>query len=192
VIPRHQANTGLVGDPGDREIGKTRVHRGGAETRRNQEIETGELMKKHSAVSTVVAVAMLSVCGFAFQGGSAQPQQNKVATQERAPAKAPQKAQAKATAPIQTFMGVISDGQCAAKGSHKEIMNKARVNTAANCVRGCARRYGYVLYDPATKKIYKLNDQERPAELAGKRAKIKGALNKETQTIFVSSIEPGI
>jgi hypothetical protein len=141
-------------------------------------------MKKQSAVSAVVVVVMLSVCSFAFQGTAPQtPAQPK-------PAQAPAKASAKATAPIQTFAGVISDGQCALKGSHKEIMQKARVNTAANCVKGCARRYGYVLYDPATKKIYKLNDQERPAELAGKRVKIKGALNRETQTIFVSSIEP--
>ncbi len=138
-------------------------------------------MKKHSAVSAAVAIAVLSVSGFAFQGTAAQSNVQK----------APQKAPAKATAPIQTFVGVISDGQCALKG-HKEIMKKARVNTAANCVKGCARRYGYVLYDPATKKVYKLNDQERPAELAGKKVKIKGALNKETQTIFVSSIEPGI
>jgi len=141
-------------------------------------------MKRHSAIGAVVAVATLSACSFAFQGAapqtSAQPK----------PPQAPAKASAKATAPIQTFVGVISDGQCAVKGSHKEIMQKARVNTAANCVRGCARRHGYVLYDPATKKIYKLNDQERPAELAGKRVKIKGALNRETQTIFVSSLEP--
>ena len=63
---------------------------------------------------------------------------------------------------------------------------------AANCVKGCARRYGYVLYVPSTRKIYKLSDQERPAELAAKRVKIKGALNKATQTIYVSSIEPVI
>ena len=102
----------------------------------------------------------------------------------------PQKAPAKAAAPIQTFVGVISDGQCAVKGSHKEVMAKAKVNTAANCVKGCARRYGYVLYVPATKKIYKLSDQERPAELAAKKVRIKGALDKATQTIYVSSIEP--
>jgi len=42
---------------------------------------------------------------------------------------------------------------------------------------------------PATKKIYKLSDQERPAELAAKRVKIKGRLDKATQTIYVSSIE---
>jgi hypothetical protein len=133
-------------------------------------------MKKYSAVSAMVAIAVLSVCSFAFQGAPSQPK--------------PQKAPAKAKAPIQTFVGVISDGQCAAKGGHKEIMQKARVNSAANCVKGCSRRYGYVLYDPATKKIYKLNDQERPAELAAKRVKIKGALEKTTQTIYVSSIEP--
>ena len=102
----------------------------------------------------------------------------------------PQKAPAKAAAPIQTFVGVISDGQCAVKGSHKEVMAKAKVNTAANCVKGCARRYGYVLYVPSTKKIYKLSDQERPAELAARKVRIKGALDKATQTIYVSSIEP--
>ena len=91
---------------------------------------------------------------------------------------------------MQTFVGVISDGQCAAKGSHKEIMAKAKVNSAANCVKGCARRYWYVLYVPSSKKIYKLSDQERPAELAAKKVRIKGALDQATQTIYVSSIEP--
>src|SRR5215467_8172132 len=132
-------------------------------------------MKRLHRVSAFIAVAILSVGAFAFQGTpSAQTQ--------------PQKATAKA--PIQTFVGIISDGQCAVKGSHKEVMAKAKVNTAANCVKGCARRYGYVLYVPSTKKIYKLSDQERPAELAAKRVRIKGALDKSTQTIYVSSIEP--
>jgi hypothetical protein len=132
-------------------------------------------MKKHRAAAAFFAGAILSVTVFAFQNTP--------------PAQAPpQKAQAKA--PIQTFVGVISDGQCAVKGSHKEVMAKAKVNTAANCVKGCARRYGYVLYVPSTKKIYKLSDQERPAELAAKKVRIKGALDKATQTIYVSSIEP--
>src|SRR6476661_10577628 len=107
-------------------------------------------MKRYHRVSAFVAVAVLSACTFASQATSAQPK--------------PQQATAKA--PIQTFVGVISDGQCAVKGSHKEVMAKARVNTAANCVKGCARRYGYVLYVPSTKTVYKLSDQERPAELA--------------------------
>lgn len=134
-------------------------------------------MKKYQRIIPLIAVACLSACAFAFQGTHpAQP--------------TAQKPGAKATAPIQTFVGVISDGQCAAKGSHKEVMAKASVNTAANCVKGCARKYGYVLYVPSTKKIYKLSDQERPAELAAKRVRIKGALDKATQTIYVSSIEP--
>ena len=133
-------------------------------------------MKRYPALLTAITSALLSVCAFAFQGASAQPKT--------------QNAPAKAAAPLQTFVGVITDGQCAAKGSHKEIMKKAMINTQANCVKGCARRYWYVLYVPATKKIYKLSDQERPAELAAKKVKIKGALNKATQTIYVSSIEP--
>lgn len=132
-------------------------------------------MRKFRAVSALCVIAVLSSGAFALQG--AQPAQAQ-----------PKKAQAKA--PIQTFVGVISDGQCAVKGSHKEVMAKAKVNTAANCVKGCARRYGYVLYVPSTRTIYKLSDQERPAELAAKKVRIKGALDKTTQTIYVSSIEP--
>jgi hypothetical protein len=131
-------------------------------------------MRKYAAI--MVACAMLSVCTFAFQATTAQPKA--------------QKAPAKAAAPMQTFVGVISDGQCAVNGSHKDVMAKAKVNTQANCVKGCARRYGYVLYVPSTKKIYKLSDQERPAELAARKVRIKGALDKATQTIYVSSIEP--
>lgn len=134
-------------------------------------------MKKYSAASTTVVVIVLSVCACIFQAASLAQS-------------TPQKAPAKAAAPVQTFVGVISDGQCAVKGSHKEVMAKAKVNTQANCVKGCARRYGYVLYVPSTKKIYKLSDQERPAELAAKKVRIKGALDKATQTIYVSSIEP--
>jgi hypothetical protein len=132
-------------------------------------------MKRYSVLSAVLVVLVLSVCSFALQNTPSQHE--------------PQKAPAKAAAPVQTFVGVISDGQCAVKGSHKEIMQKAHVNTAANCVKGCARKHGYVLYVPATKKIYKLNDQERPAELAAKKVKVKGALDQATQTIYVSSIE---
>ena len=125
-------------------------------------------MKKYLAASAMTVVVMVSVCAFAFQSTLAQPKA--------------QKAPAKAAAPMQTFVGVITDGQCAVKGSHKEVMAKAKVNTQANCVKGCARRYGYVLYVPSTKTIYKLSDQERPAELAAKRVRIKGALDKATQT----------
>ena len=129
-------------------------------------------MKK--LVSGVFAVVALSICSFAWQA---------------APASKPQ-APAKPAGPVQIFTGVISDGQCAAKGSHDEIKKKASVNTDANCAKGCARRYWLVLYNPATKKIYKLSDQELPHDFAAKKVKVKGTLDKATQTIYVKSIEP--
>ena len=133
-------------------------------------------MKRYLTGSVLVALVALSGQGYAFQGPP--------------PGSQPPKRVNKTAAPVQTFVGVISDGQCATKGSHKEIMKKASVNSAANCAKGCARRYGYVLFVPSTKQIYKLSDQERPAELVAKRVRIKGALDKATETIFVSSIEP--
>jgi hypothetical protein len=134
-------------------------------------------MQKRHAASALIAIVTLSISiyGFAVQA---------------APADKPPQAAAKATGPVQTFTGVISDGQCAAKGSHDEIKKKASVNTDANCVKGCARRYWYVLYNPATRKIYKLSDQGQSAEFAAKKVKVKGSLDKATQTINVRSIEP--
>ena len=132
-------------------------------------------MKKYPMLKAAIAAAVLSICSLAQQA-TPQPKAQKVPV--------------KTTAPMQTFIGMITDGQCAVKGSHKEVMAKAKVNTAANCVKGCARRYGYVLYVPSTKKIYKLTDQERPAELAARKVRIKGALDQATQTSYVSSIEP--
>ncbi len=132
-------------------------------------------MKKYPMLKAAIAAAVLSICSLGQQA-TPQPKAQKVPV--------------KTTAPMQTFVGMITDGQCAVKGSHKEVMAKAKVNTAANCVKGCARRYGYVLYVPSTKKIYKLTDQERPAELAARKVRIKGALDQATQTIYVSSIEP--
>jgi hypothetical protein len=131
-------------------------------------------MKKHLIALFLLAGMILSISSVGQQGNPA-----KTALPEKVVGPA-----------LQTFTGVISDGQCAAKGSHDEIMKKASVNTAANCTRGCARRHGYVLYNAASKKIYKLSDQERPAEFADQQVKIKGRLDKNTNTIQVSSIEP--
>lgn len=138
------------------------------------------MMKRGMLKAVLVAVAF-SACSLAQ---SAHP-----------PIKPPSPAEKPGAQPLKagqlsTFTGIISDGQCAAKGSHKEIMQKASVNTAANCTKGCARRHGYVLYNPNSKTIYKLSDQERPAELADQRVRVKGRLDKSTQTIYVSSIEP--
>ena len=49
-----------------------------------------------------------------------------------------------------------------------------------------------MLVESGSKKVYQLSDQQRPAEQAGKRVKITGALDKATQKIYVSRIEPAL
>jgi hypothetical protein len=131
-------------------------------------------MKTLQSVGGALILVVLSLSSFAQQ------------------APATKAAPVKTTGPVQIFTGVVSDGQCAAKGSHEEIKKKASVNTDANCVRGCARRYWYVLYSPATKKVYKLSDQQQSAMFAAKKVKVKGSLDKATQTIQVRTIEPAM
>jgi hypothetical protein len=130
-------------------------------------------MKKHRLIFLFTALIALSLSSLAVQTPAAKPP-------------------AKATGPVQIFTGVVSDGQCATKGSHAEIMKRASVNTEANCVKGCARRYWYVLYNPATKKVYRLSDQTQSAMFAAKKVKVKGSLDKATQTINVRTIEPAM
>lgn len=131
-------------------------------------------MKRFHAISGAVALIALSLSSFALQ------------------APATKTIPAKTSGPVQIFTGYVFDGQCAAKGSHAEVMKRASINTDANCVRGCARRYWYVLYNPATKKVYKLSDQQQSAMFAAKKVKVKGSLDKATQTIQVRTIEPAM
>ena len=135
-------------------------------------------MKRLQRIGGIAGVVVISICGFAGQSAGAPAQPQNAARS------------AKATAPLRTFTGVITDGQCATKGSHQEVMKRASVNTEANCVKGCARRYGYVLYDPASKKIYKLNEDRGPSQLANQKVIVKGALDEATHTIYVSRITP--
>lgn len=119
-------------------------------------------MKRNYFILTLVVY--LGVLAFALQ-------------HDQAPAPAPKAA---AKGPVQTFSGEISDGQCAKAGSHEAVMRKASVNSAANCVKGCSRKYGYVLYNPATRKIYKLDDQQKPAAFAAQKVKVTGNLDGDT------------
>ena len=136
---------------------------------------------RYRMVSAVLIAGLISVSG--------------LAQTPKPPVKVPSPAEKPGSQPLKagelhTYTGIISDGQCAAKGSHEEVMQKASVNSAANCARGCARKHGFVLYNPTSRKIYRLSDQERPAEFADQRVRVKGRLDKGTQTIYVSSIEP--
>jgi len=124
------------------------------------------------------AVIILAMCSFGFQ--------NSVM---RTISFVPLPDAAKADLPGQTFIGEISDAQCAANGSHDAVMKKASVNSPANCVRGCAKKHGLVLVDASTKTVYKIDDPEKALPFAGEKVKVNGTLDKASNTIHVVSIQ---
>jgi len=94
-----------------------------------------------------------------------------------------------------TFTGEIMDSQCAMNASHAEMMKKEGMGDKdANdpmakkmCTQGCVKMGGkYVLFNPADKSVYELDDQKKPADFAGQNVKVKGTLNGKT--IHVKSI----
>jgi hypothetical protein len=94
----------------------------------------------------------------------------------------------KVAAIAQTFVGEISDGQCAANGSHDAVMKKASVNSPVNCVRGCAKKHGLVLIDASSKAVYKLDNPAKALPFAAQKATVTGTLDKATNTIHVTSV----
>jgi hypothetical protein len=87
--------------------------------------------------------------------------------------------------------GEITDSICAPNGSHTAVMDKnptmGRDN--ATCVKKCIQLGAqYVLYDPATKKVYTLDNQAQAAALAGHQVKVTGSL--AGNNITVTSINP--
>src|SRR5579864_5553128 len=99
-----------------------------------------------------------------------------------------------------TFTGEIMDSQCAKMGSHEMMLKKEGMGDKnANdpmakkmCTQNCVKMGGkYVLFDSAHKKVYQLDDQSKPEQFAGATVKIKGTLDKTTQTIHVSDIQAG-
>ncbi len=99
-----------------------------------------------------------------------------------------------------TFTGEIMDSQSAMNASHapmlkKEGMGDKDPNDAMvkkMCTDNCVKMGGkYVLYDAASKKVYKLDDQTKPQQFAGQNVKVTGSLDKSGDTIRVTDIEPG-
>jgi len=93
-----------------------------------------------------------------------------------------------------TFTGEIMDSQCAAMGSHAQMMAKEGMAGKETdpmakkmCTQNCVKMGGkYVLLDSADKSIYQLDDQTKPAKFAGEKVKVKGTL--DGKTIHVRSI----
>jgi hypothetical protein len=84
----------------------------------------------------------------------------------------------------QTFTGTITDSMCVA--SHAMM----HVTPDAKCVRECAKAGSsikYVLFDG--KNVYKLSDQQTPAQFAAQKARVTGTLFTKTGIIQVRKIE---
>ncbi len=90
-----------------------------------------------------------------------------------------------------TFTGEIFDSQCAAMGTHDPAGYKmTNTNNPEDCTLACVKAGGkFVLYDAAKKASYQLDDQEKPKEFAGQKAKVTGTYDKATKTIHLEKIE---
>ena len=95
-----------------------------------------------------------------------------------------------ARAQDKTLNGEIMDSNCAKTGSHEEMMSKHAIKTEKACTLGCVKNGGtFVLYDPASKTTYQLDDQKKPAQFAGAKVKVTGKLDNATKTIHVTNIQ---
>jgi hypothetical protein len=95
-----------------------------------------------------------------------------------------------ATAKDQTFKGEIMDSPCAAGGGHESMFKKMGTNDAKACTEACVKMGGkYVLFNGASKPVYKLDDQTKPKAFAGQKVEVTGELDKATKTIHVTDIK---
>jgi type 1 fimbria pilin len=92
--------------------------------------------------------------------------------------------------------GAIMDSQCAfnvhSDAHSHEWMTKRGVQGATDeesCTRHCVKDMGgsYVLV--VKKDVYKLDDQVKAEQFAGKKVKINGSLDAETHTLHVFDME---
>jgi uncharacterized protein DUF5818 len=84
-----------------------------------------------------------------------------------------------------TYVGVISDTMCA--GDHTAM----KVTPDAKCVKECVRdgkTFKYALV--SGNQVYKLSDQETPAQLAGRKVNVTGVLYPKTNILKVERIAP--
>lgn len=91
-----------------------------------------------------------------------------------------------------TFRGEIMDSACAAMGSHDAGYKMTHTHTPKDCTLACVKAGStFVLYNPATKTTYKLDNQQKPRIYAGQNVKVIGTYAPGSRTIHVERIEPG-
>lgn len=94
------------------------------------------------------------------------------------------------------FTGEIWDETCAKRGSHDSMAKEAGVRGGPTMARECTQECHTMgsplgLYDPESKRIYRLDDSNRVIEFAGQKVKVTGILNKDGNKIHVVSIVRG-
>lgn len=73
------------------------------------------------------------------------------------------------------------DSLCAKDGTHDGMMEqmKSMGRDKATCALKCSQLGAkYVLFDPAKKEVYGLDDQEKAEAFAGKKVRVSGTLQK--------------
>lgn len=102
-------------------------------------------------------------------------------------AKYPQQAQDERSL---NLVGEIMDSRCAIDGSHDKMMRQNGTKSAQDCTLQCAKTGGsFVLFDPETKAVYQLDDQQKPQGFAGRRVRISGTYDEPSKTMHIESIE---
>jgi hypothetical protein len=93
------------------------------------------------------------------------------------------------------FTGEIGDTQCAMNvhsldQSHQEMLKVKSVGkTAADCTLYCIRNRGGRFVLQNKNKVYRLDKPELAEAFAGRKVKITGTLDPQTETIQVRSID---
>jgi hypothetical protein len=88
-----------------------------------------------------------------------------------------------------SFTGEIIDNECAAAGSHTDMMQKEGFKTAKDCTQGCVKAGGQFVLFGLNKTTYQLDDQEKPVDYAGQKVTVIGTYDGATKTIHVQSIQ---
>jgi len=88
-----------------------------------------------------------------------------------------------------TFKGEIMDEACAKGGGHESMFKKMGTNDPKACTEACVKAGSkYILFN-ADKTFYQLDNQKKPASLAGQKVEVTGTLDKATKTIHVTDIK---
>jgi hypothetical protein len=90
-----------------------------------------------------------------------------------------------------TFTGEIMDKQCAQMGSHENMMKAQGAKDAKECTLACVKSGDkFALLDPATKKVYLIDNDKKVRQYAGQKVQITGTYDDDAGVLQVKSIAP--